>query len=165
MFRAALFIGSAPLFALGCSPAIPTKEPASEVQTVTAGHAHPITAGQHEFAETERRLRQALETRDLTLFTVVDHGAGAASVGSDIGQSKLFIFGNPKAGTPLMVSDRQLGLDLPLKILLAAEDDGVTSISYVDISTVLGRHDVDAETRVKGEKIMGNLSGIVSEIR
>ena len=62
------------------------------------------------FEAVESNLREALKKRDLNLFIVVDHGAGANSVGMDIGQSKLFIFGSPKSGTPLMVANPEMGM-------------------------------------------------------
>ena len=79
----------------------------SETQTVTSSsqassvNITTVVSAQ-SFTETEAALRAGFESRGLKLFTVVDHGAGAKSVGEDIGGSKLFIFGNPKAGTPLM---------------------------------------------------------------
>ena len=113
------------------------------------------------FAETEADLRKALAARDLTLFTVVDHGAGAKSVGSDIGASKLFIFGNPKSGTPLMVAEPKLGLELPMKILLH-EADGAVHLHRMDVVATVSAYGVtDQGERLT--KISTTLDKILSE--
>ena len=91
----------------GCQPAMPDQN----INTITV-------ASSQDFNATEASLIDALASRNLKLFTVVDHGAGATSVGEDIGQSKLFIFGNPKVGTPIMAEAPALGLELPMKILI-----------------------------------------------
>lgn len=113
------------------------------------------------FAATEDRLRKALVTRNLKLFTVVDHGAGAQSIGEDIGKSKLFIFGNPKAGTPLMQAEPKLGLALPMKILLH-EADGTVHLHRTDIAaTVRGYGVTDQSERLA--KISETLDAILAE--
>jgi len=44
--------------------------------------------------------------------------------------AKLLIFGNPKAGTPLMIAAPGIAIDLPLKVLVWEDPDGITKISY-----------------------------------
>lgn len=83
-------------------------------------------------AETVARLRTALDARPLTVFAVVDHSAGATGAGLDLSPSTLFIFGNPKAGTPLMRADPRMGLELPLKMLVY-ETGGEVRIAYPNI--------------------------------
>lgn len=97
------------------------------------------------FVATEARLREAIGARGLTLFSVVDHGAGAVYAGRDIGQSKLFIFGNPEVGSALMQSAPEMGLDLPLKMLIYTDHDGQTKIRYTDIRTLADSHGVEGQ--------------------
>jgi uncharacterized protein (DUF302 family) len=52
----------------------------------------------------------------------------------------LFIFGNPAAGTPLMQADQSSGIDLPLKILLWQDANGIVNLSYNDPSWIAARH-------------------------
>ena len=113
------------------------------------------------FAATEARLREGFDTRGLKLFTVVDHGAGAQSVGEDIGQSKLFIFGNPKAGTPLMQAEPKLGLELPMKILLR-DAGGSVQLYRTDIAATVRAYGVTDQDARLG-KISETLDGIMSE--
>ena len=138
----------------------------SETQTVTfSSQASSVNittvVSAQSFTETEAALRAGFESRGLKLFTVVDHGAGAKSVGEDIGGSKLFIFGNPKAGTPLMQSEPHLGLALPMKILLR-EANGRVTLHRDDIAASVRSYGVtDQEARL--DKISGALDAIIAE--
>jgi uncharacterized protein (DUF302 family) len=114
------------------------------------------------FETVEENLRQALQKRDLKLFTVVDHGEGAESVGMDIGQSKLFIFGNPQSGTPLMVANREMGLELPMKILIFENGRGEIGLRRTDIKALAAQYDLtDQEERI--QKIDMTLNAISEE--
>jgi uncharacterized protein (DUF302 family) len=54
--------------------------------------------------------------------------------------TKLLIFGNPKAGTPLMIAAPSAALDLPLKILIAETEAGETLVSWNDPAWLQLRH-------------------------
>jgi uncharacterized protein (DUF302 family) len=77
-----------------------------------------------------QHLLSLLNTKKVTLFAVVDHSGEAAKVGLEMHDTKLVIFGNPIAGTPLMVASPDSALDLPLKILIAEDANGTTRVSY-----------------------------------
>ena len=87
------------------------------------------------FEETSQNLKAAIRSRGLNLFAEIDHGAGAASAGLILPPSRLFIFGNPKAGTLFMQADGRMGLDLPLKMLVRETPAGV-EVRYSDIDTL-----------------------------
>ena len=132
----------------------------SEAPHSHADNMHTVETTQN-FETTETGLREALNSRDLTLFTVIDHGEGAKSVGQDIGQSKLFIFGNPASGTPLMVADPTLGLHLPMKILVH-EDDDMIHLHRADMGHLVEAHGVtDQDQRLA--KIDETLDAIMAE--
>lgn len=97
------------------------------------------------FVAAETRLREAIGARDLTLFSTIDHSAGATLAGRDIGQSKLFIFGNPKGGTPLMQAAPQMGMDLPLKVLIYTNAAGRTEVSYTNIKALAVQHRIEGQ--------------------
>ncbi|WP_299687381.1 DUF302 domain-containing protein [uncultured Tateyamaria sp.] len=88
-------------------------------------------------AETVDALASAMEGAGITVFARVDHGAGAQSIGEDIGASQLLIFGNPKVGTPAMKDDPVAGLFLPLKVLVFEDGTGKTMIAYEDPKAML----------------------------
>ena len=146
-----IFIGTLIALALaGCKPAMTDQTPNTKT----------ISSSQN-FAATEASLIDALASRNLKLFTVVDHGAGAQSVGADIGQSKLFIFGNPKAGTPIMAAEPTLGLELPMKILVR-DNGGAVSLHRTDIAATVRSYGVtDQDGRLS--KIDETLTAIMRE--
>jgi uncharacterized protein (DUF302 family) len=49
----------------------------------------------------------------------------AAKAGMEMRPTKLFIFGNPKGGTPVMLAAPSIAIDLPLKILIWEENISV----------------------------------------
>ena len=53
---------------------------------------------------------------------------------------QMLIFGNPKAGTPLMLAAPIAGLDLPLKMLAWEASDGSVWVAYNDPQYVVQRH-------------------------
>jgi uncharacterized protein (DUF302 family)/uncharacterized membrane protein YidH (DUF202 family) len=88
------------------------------------------TASNHSVDETVARLQGILQAKGVKLFTIVDHSGEAASAGLKMPNTKLLIFGNPKAGTPLMLASPSVALDLPRKILVAEDASGKVWISY-----------------------------------
>ena len=97
----------------------------------------------HTVAETVARLRAALEAKGITLFAVIDHSGEAAKAGLHMPDTKLLIFGNPAAGTPVMLSAPTTAIDLPLKILVAEDPAGQVSVSWNDPAYLQARHGFD----------------------
>jgi len=95
--------------------------------------------------ETVAALVSALHAKGITVFAVIDHSGEAARVGLKMRPTKLVIFGNPKAGTPVMVAVPSSALDLPLKVLVAEHERGAVSISYNRADYLAERHGVPRE--------------------
>lgn len=101
-----------------------------------------------DFETTVSRVEPALEARELTLLTTVDHAANAASIDQSLPPTTLFLFGNPAVGTPLMQTARSIAIDLPQK-LLVWEDGGDVFLTYNDPRYLAARHGFDtADERV-----------------
>jgi uncharacterized protein (DUF302 family) len=100
-------------------------------------------ASDQPFAQTVERLESALREKNLTLFARIDHAAGAAAVHMDLRPTTLFIFGNPKGGTPLMQAAQQFGLELPLKVLVWEDVSGKTHLTYESPHTLAQRFGLD----------------------
>jgi uncharacterized protein (DUF302 family) len=79
---------------------------------------------------------------------VVDHSGEAAKVGMSLPPTKLLIFGNPKAGTPLMAAAPSAALDLPLKILVWQDGGGKVWVSYNSPQYLQDRHGFPSELTV-----------------
>jgi uncharacterized protein (DUF302 family) len=94
--------------------------------------------------ETLDRLEAAIKAGGMTVFARIDHAAGAASVGLMLRPTELLIFGNAKAGTPLMQADQTIGIDLPLKTLVYQDASGKVWLTYNDPDWLAQRHGVGA---------------------
>jgi uncharacterized protein (DUF302 family) len=88
------------------------------------------------------RLEAEIKARGITVFARIDHAAGAASAGLSLRPTELLIFGNAKAGTPLMQSGQTIGIDLPLKILVWQDASAKVWLTYNDPAWLAKRHDV-----------------------
>src|SRR4029077_20395957 len=74
------------------------------------------------FAATVSRLTSLLDAKGMTTFAVIDQRAAALGVGVDLRDTTLVLFGSPAAGTPVMAAAPLAALDLPLKVLIWAEE-------------------------------------------
>lgn len=82
--------------------------------------------------ETIDRLVAVLQAKGITIFARLDQQAEAENVGLSLRPTQLLMFGNPKAGTPLVVAVPTIALDLPLKVLAWEAADGKVWLSYND---------------------------------
>jgi len=96
----------------------------------------------HSVDEVVEKLRGILQAKGVALFALVDHSGEAAKVGLPMPPTKLLIFGNPKAGTPLMLASPSSAIDLPLKILVAENANGGTFVSYNSPAYLRDRHGI-----------------------
>jgi uncharacterized protein (DUF302 family) len=96
----------------------------------------------HDFTTTLERLVTSLEGKRVTIFTRIDHAAGAAGVGLALRPTTLVVFGSAAAGTPLMQAAPAAGIDLPLKALVWQDADGVVKLTYNDPTWIAERHEL-----------------------
>jgi uncharacterized protein (DUF302 family) len=94
----------------------------------------------HSVDDTVDRLKNLLQSKQITLFALVDHSGEAEQVGMKMRLTKLLIFGNPKAGTPLMLAAPSIAIDLPLKILVWEDTEGRVWVSYNSPEYLEERH-------------------------
>lgn len=99
----------------------------------------------HSVDQTVEKLKGILAAKGIALFAIVDHSGGAEQAGMVMRPTKLLIFGNPKAGTPVMLAAPSIALDLPLKILVWEDAGGKVWISYNSPGYLQERHGVPAE--------------------
>src|SRR5258708_18593867 len=72
-------------------------------------------ASRYGVPETVDRLERLLKERGLVVFARVDFSGDAARAGLKMRAEQALIFGNPKAGTPLMQAVPTSGLGLPFR--------------------------------------------------
>ena len=98
-------------------------------------------------AETVERLKYFIAVRGFTLFRVIDHSGTAEQVGVQMPDSKLVMFGNPTKGAAVMLAAPLAALDLPLKVLVWEDGNGVVSVSYNSPGFLAGRHHLEGALR------------------
>jgi uncharacterized protein (DUF302 family) len=101
-------------------------------------------ASQRSVPDTVNRLTEMVEGKGIKVFAVIDHSGEAEHVGLKLRDTKLVVFGSPKAGTPVMVAAPLAALDLPLKILVW-NDGGQARVSYTAPNTLAARYDLNDE--------------------
>lgn len=121
-------------------------------------HASPVG---HK--STVDRLVAAVEARGMTVFARIDHGAGAAKADMALRPTEVVIFGDARAGTPLMQSVQMLGLDLPLKALVWEDEAGTAFISYVPPDVTAARWNVDEALAGRAEAMAAAVAAAVEE--
>lgn len=115
-------------------------------------------ASPYSMQETLARLEAAIAGRGLQLFAHVDHGAGAAAAGLSMPPAHVLVFGQAKAGTPLMVARPLLALDLPLKVLIWQKSEGTVEVSFNSPDYLAERYALPAE-------LTGPLRGVESLVK
>ena len=118
-----------------------------------------VTRSTREYSETARALMDAIERRGLTVFARIDHAAGARAAGLELDDEQVVLFGSPLSGTPLMQSDRRIGIELPLRMLVWREGDDVL-VAYRDPRELAGAYEVAAleGTLEKMAALLGELA-------
>lgn len=99
----------------------------------------------HSVDETVEKLKGLLRAKGITLFALIDHSGEAEKVGMKMKPTKLMIFGNPKAGNPLMLAASSSAIDLPLKVLVWEDAGGKVWISYNSPAYLQERHGIPTE--------------------
>jgi uncharacterized protein (DUF302 family) len=112
--------------------------------------------------ETVARLLELLTSKGIKVFAVIDQQAEARAVGLDLRETTLVIFGNPAAGTGVMVAAPLAALDLPLKVLVWAEPGQGTFVSYTAPATLASRYDLSAESEAALEAVNGLTDALVA---
>jgi uncharacterized protein (DUF302 family) len=86
------------------------------------------------------RLEAYVKSKGMTVFARIDHAAGANEAGLALRPTELLIFGNARAGTPLMQAHQSIGIDLPLKVLAFEDAAGKVWLAYNAPAWLAARH-------------------------
>ncbi len=120
----------------------------------------------HDYGTTLSRLTDALAARGLTVFAEIDHAEGAREAGMQLRDEVLVVFGNPRAGTPLMQEDARVGIELPLRMLVWDSGDGIL-LGYNDPRGLTAAYRIGAHAEILAamasllEAIAGEAAGDV----
>lgn len=116
----------------------PSAGPSSDRGIVSLKSPYP-------FADTVRRLLSAFADHGIKVFATIDQMAEAMAVGMIMPPTTLIIFGNPKAGTALMLAQPLSGIDLPLKALVSESTPGQVMVSFNAARYIIERHSLSVE--------------------
>jgi uncharacterized protein (DUF302 family) len=76
--------------------------------------------------------------------------------------SELLLFGNPEAGTPVMIAAPSIAIDLPLKLLVWENANGKVRISYNNPDYLQAQHDLPPDL-VQNLAVAGALAKTAAE--
>ena len=110
-------------------------------------------ASRYSVEETIARIEGFLREKGIKLFATIDHSGEAERAGLKMPATKVLIFGNAKAGTPIMIAAPSAAIDLPLKVLVQEEENGGVRVSYNTPEYIQQRHGFPAE-------LTGNLAAV-----
>ena len=117
------------------APAAATDVPQTDdLRTVRS--AYPVDAA-------VARIEQAVKAAGMKVFARIDQAAEARAVGLALRPSVVLLFGNPKAGTPLMMARPTVAIDLPLKALVWEDNRGAVWLTYNTPALLVRRHGVE----------------------
>jgi len=100
---------------------------------ITVESSFPVKA-------TADRFERILNEKGMTLFNRIKHSDSANKIGIELRETELIIFGNPKAGSPLMKCQQSVAIDLPQKALIWEDEKAKVWISYNDPQYLQKRH-------------------------
>jgi uncharacterized protein (DUF302 family) len=112
--------------------------------------------------ETMDRLEADIKADGMRIFARINHAAVAAETGQTLHPTELLIFGNPRAGTPLMRANQTMGIDLPLKVLVWQDATGKTWVTHNEPSWLARRHGLGIEAEHTNE-IMELALNVISQ--
>ena len=116
----------------------------------------------HEVKAMADRLETLLVEKGFTVFSRIDHAAGAKKIGEHLRPTELLIFGNPNSGTPLMQNIQTCAIDLPQKFLIWEDATSNVWVSYNAPNYLIQRHSLTScDELIK--KIENSLKNIIAE--
>jgi uncharacterized protein (DUF302 family) len=138
----------------------PSPEPADQVPDRSGA---VTKTSPRNVADTVARLTEMLAAKGMKVFVVIDQRAEARAAGMELRETVLVVFGNPAAGTKVMVAAPLAALDLPLKILVWAGEDGATRVSYPSPAVLADRYGLDASLAAVLEGVNGLTDALVAD--
>lgn len=108
---------------------------------------------QNDFDTTMELLYSTLKEKQLNVFADFDHQNNAEIVGLNMPKSRVIVFGNPKAGTQLMVDNPEIALDLPLKIAIV-ENQQKVQVIFTNMATLSKKYKLKNKAPINKMQIL-----------
>jgi uncharacterized protein (DUF302 family) len=129
------------------------------VPSASAGEGLVTVKSSFGAKETADRVERLTKERGMKLFNRIDHAEGARTVGMPLRPTEVLIFGNPKGGTPLMMCEQTVGIDLPLKMLVWEDGNGAVWVGYSDPEVLKDRHGI-----MGCDEVLGKMKGFLGKL-
>ncbi len=110
------------------------------IPCMAAGEGVATRPSRYSVPETLDRVEQVLKSKGVKIFARIDHAAEAKAAGLAMRPAQLLVFGNPKAGTPVMAAAPTAAIDLPLKALAWEDQNGKVWLSFNEAGYLGRRH-------------------------
>ncbi len=108
-----------------------------------------VLRSRHGPQATLDRIEVAIARYGMAVFARIDHGAAAEKADMELRPTVVLLFGNPRAGTPLMQQTPTIAIDLPIRMLVWEDAQGVTWLAYNDPAWLLRRHGAPDDGSIK----------------
>ncbi|MFI5163194.1 MAG: DUF302 domain-containing protein [Sphingobacteriales bacterium] len=118
---------------------------------VTRASAYSVT-------DTIDRLQSVLQQHGATIYARIDQQAEVQKAGQTLPPLQYLLFGNPKAGGPIMAQNPVAALDLPLKIIAWQDTQNQVWLAYNDAQYIEQRYGL-----MHTENSPLRLEGVVNE--
>lgn len=102
-------------------------------------------ASPYTVKETIDRLAGFLRDRGVTIYARIDQQSEVQKSGRTIPPLEFLLFGNPKAGGPIMEEDPVAALELPLKVISWQDKEGKVWIAYNEAQYIEERYSIRHE--------------------
>jgi uncharacterized protein (DUF302 family) len=117
------------------------------------------------FDETIARLKQDIADKGIMFFVAVDQSKLGANAGIALPPSTLLLFGNPPLGIQFLTSNRNAGLDWPVRLLVSQDETGQVWAIYTDFDWIKRRHAItDRDDAFKmASSVIASITASVAE--
>ena len=115
-------------------------ETTTAINSINADKGLVTLQSNHSVKDTADKLVSIIESKGMKVFARIDHQKNAQSVDLSLRPTQVVMFGNPKAGTPLMNCKQTVAIDLPQKILISEDADKNVWLSYNNPDYLKTRH-------------------------
>jgi len=108
----------------------------------------------YPFDVTVTRIKADIAAKGIKFFDEIDQSQLGAGANIKLPPSKLLLFGNPPLGVQFLTANRLAGLDWPVRMLVAQDEDGSVWVAWTDFAYVGDRYalaDRDAALKMATE--------------
>lgn len=115
----------------------------------------------YAFEKAVETVTSAIGKAGMTVFAEIDHAKAARDNGLSMPGTRVIVYGNPKAGTPVMLDTPLAALDLPLRILVRELPGNNSAVAFHPVAEMFEELGVKREVAVRFDAVQ---QAIVDEV-